>query len=143
VQLVRGYGNCVSPTRILFLPSHSTPHTFSQTGAPEKYSSCCSFVCIPDSKVCCHLCIVLYYASHVFMLLFPDENTFQDFDTQKKDSKTAACVVEGKRKGKRELGRFLSGLGKVSSQHNFILFETLPFCLTFIFSIYLSSGSHM
>lgn len=33
-----------------------------------KFPSCCSCVCSPDSEVCCHLCIVLYYVSHVFML---------------------------------------------------------------------------
>ena len=83
------------------------------------FPSSCSCVCNPDSKVCCHLCIVLYYGSHVFMLLSTPNTPFRTFSN---GSYRAACVVDGRRKNFLWClwGRFLSGGG------NEIQFHPLP-----------------
>lgn len=73
----RVWKSLFSPTRIFFSPLDGVAHEFG-AGQNWQYSfnsrlSSCSCVCSPDSGVCCHLCIVLYYASHVFMLCFSTE----------------------------------------------------------------------
>jgi hypothetical protein len=69
---------CFAHKDTFFLPSHSTPHSTEIANIRAARL----FVFLITKYVAIYA-LSYIHASHVFMLLFPDENTFQDFDTQK------------------------------------------------------------